>query len=88
MYTVDEKKVSALELPGRRCTVLVGSESLNAKNITFGICEVPPLGKMDPHAHAHAEEVIYIVRGRGYVVVDGTKEPLQPGTVIYLPIGC
>lgn len=87
MYTLNEKDVAKINLPGRTCQVMVGSNNLSAKNITFGIAEVPPYGKMSPHIHKKEEEVIYIVKGYGYVVVNKEKEAIKPGSVIYLPIG-
>lgn len=86
MYTLHEKDVPKINLPGRTCQVIVGSNTLSAKNITFGIAEVPPYGKMSPHIHEKEEEVIYIVKGYGYVVVNKKKEAIEPGVVIYLPI--
>lgn len=87
MYTLNEKDVPEINLPGRTCQVMVGSNNLIAKNITFGIAKVPPHGKMSPHTHKKEEEVIYIIKGYGHVIIDKRKEALEPGSVIYLPVG-
>ncbi len=87
MYTRSERDVSVIDLPGRRIRVLAGQNSLPAKFLTFGVTELPPRGKMSPHLHTKEEEVIFILEGRGDVYVDNQKESLEPGTVIYLPVG-
>ena len=87
MNTVQEKKVEWLELPGRRCRVMVGGSCLKANNLTFGVAEVPPKSKMSPHQHEREEEIIYILRGWGEVFIDGVAEKLEEGTVICLRVG-
>ncbi len=41
-------------------------------------------GAMEPHTH-HKEEVYIFTKGNGYVVVDGTRYPVGPGDVAYIP---
>jgi len=87
MNTIEERDVNWLNLPGRRCRVIVGGERFKADYLTFGVTEVPPGGRMDPHRHDREEEVIYILQGWGEVVVDGIAEKLERGTTIYLRVG-
>jgi quercetin dioxygenase-like cupin family protein len=87
MYTANERDVPEIKLPGRTCKVMVGSNVLTAKNMTFGVTRVPPYGKMTPHIHKNEEEVIYILEGSGSVVVNNTEEVIEPGSAIYLPAG-
>ena len=84
MNTLHLSQGKRLELPGRVCTVLVGSDKLSSEVMTFGVTEVAPGVKMDPHQHVQ-EEIIYIMEGHGEVVIDGVAEPLEEGTVIRLP---
>jgi quercetin dioxygenase-like cupin family protein len=81
-YTVNADQVETTALPGRSVRVL--SKALPVERMTLGICEVPPQSSMDPHSHSQ-EELIYITRGQGYVEVNGTREPVRPGTLIHLP---
>jgi quercetin dioxygenase-like cupin family protein len=39
------------------------------------------------HAHGLADEILYVVRGRGIGAVGTTKAPLLPGSIIYAPAG-
>ena len=41
-------------------------------------------GEMEPHTH-HKEEVYIFTKGSGFVVVDGTRYPVGPGDVAYIP---
>ncbi len=41
-------------------------------------------GEMEPHTH-HKEEVYIFTKGSGYVVVNGTRYPVGPGDVAYIP---
>ena len=41
-------------------------------------------GAMETHKH-HKEEVYVFTKGNGYVVVNGTRYPVGPGDVAYIP---
>ena len=41
-------------------------------------------GAMEPHTH-HKEEVYIFTKGNGFVVVDGSRYPVGPGDVAYIP---
>ena len=41
-------------------------------------------GAMEPHTH-RKEEVYVFTKGSGFVVVDGTRYPVSPGDVAYIP---
>lgn len=82
MYSINLKDVKVKELPGRDVYVL--TENLKVENLTIGICEVPPQSTMIPHKHSQ-EETIYVLRGQGYVVVNGEKEIISPGTLVHFP---
>lgn len=81
-YTINASEVELTALPGRSVRVL--SKALPVKQMTLGICEVPPHSSMYPHGHSQ-EEVLYILRGQGYVNIDGTKEAIAPGTLVHFP---
>lgn len=40
-----------------------------------------------PHKHENNVEIIYVIGGHGYAVVDGIKEILAPGVVTYCKKG-
>jgi quercetin dioxygenase-like cupin family protein len=82
MYTAQLKDIVKKELPGRNVYVL--TEKLPVEKLTVGVCEVPPKSTMIPHKHSQ-EEIIYIFRGHGHVIVDGTMEVVFPGTLVHFP---
>ena len=82
MYAINVKDVKVKQLPGRDVYVL--TEHLDTKNLTVGVCEVPPNSTMTPHKHWQ-EETIFILQGTGNCVVNGVKSPISPGTLIHFP---
>lgn len=82
MNTINVDNVQVKQLPGRDVYVL--TEHLDTKNLTVGICEVPPNTTMFPHSHEQ-EETIFILEGSGYVDINGVKEDIKPGTLILFP---
>ena len=68
--TLHEDDVEALGLPGRQLSWLVASGAIRADNCSACMIRVAPGDKVRPaHAHPLGEEVIYIVRGTGRVLV-------------------
>ena len=43
--------------------------------------------RSDYHAHADAEQLYYVLRGQGKMIVDDETYPIREGDVIYLPAG-
>ena len=85
---VDEKSIEALDLPGRRLRWVVTKESTNAQHCTMCVIEVQPGQKVRPaHSHPNGEEVIYIVKGSGRVMIDGVIEPVKEGCAVLFPQG-
>jgi quercetin dioxygenase-like cupin family protein len=39
------------------------------------------------HVHDRAYALIYVLEGKGYALIDGTKHPVETGDVIFLPPG-
>ncbi len=44
--------------------------------------------QMNYHSHERRREVWTVISGRGRTIVDGVEQPVKPGDVIELPIGC
>jgi len=87
-HTVHEKDVEYVALPGRDHKMIVGpGKAMQAENMSFGVADFPPNAHAPAHDHAAAEEIIYVLTGRGEIYFDGVPEPVQPGTVAYVPAG-
>ena len=86
--TLHEDDVEALGLPGRQLSWLVASGALRADNCSACVIRVAPGDKVRPaHAHPLGEEVIYIIRGTGRVLVAGEVSPVRAGSTVLFPRG-
>lgn len=85
-YTVHERDAEPIQLTRRvvRPLITQGSGARNAVMYT-GVYEAGK--RMPAHIHETVEEMIYVLSGRGEVTVDGTTEPIEPGSSIFLPAG-
>jgi len=68
--------------PNREFRYLVNEEA-GCLDVTQFVGLIPP-GKAPEHSHTY-DEVIYVIDGEGVFHVDGTEEPMRPGTCIHLP---
>lgn|ERR1035438_8000559 len=85
---VHENDVPEVELPGRHMRWLVNRETLNAEHLSVCTIRVAPGETVRPaHSHPDGEEVIYIIRGCGRVIVDGVVAAVKAGTTVLFPQG-
>jgi oxalate decarboxylase/phosphoglucose isomerase-like protein (cupin superfamily) len=72
------------DLPGRRSAdPLDGVDSKSsARFVTLGYTE----GRT-AHHHPRSEEVMYVVKGRGHIWIDGTRHPVEAGDVVHVETG-
>ena len=79
MIAIHEDDVEALGLPGRQLRWVVAPDALNAHHCSTCIIRVAPGDKVRPaHSHPNGEEVIYIIRGTGRVLVGDQVQPVRP----------
>jgi quercetin dioxygenase-like cupin family protein len=87
---VHENDVEELGLPGRSMRWLVSDKdkTLHASNCSACVIRLAPGDKVTPaHSHPNGEEVIYIIRGSGRVLVEGDVKPVRAGTTVLFPRG-
>ena len=61
--------------------------SAGARHLDCGTLELAP-GEFPPeHAHAVAEEVMWVHCGRGIMRLDGEEFPVEEGTLVFAPPG-
>ena len=83
---VHEDDIEEVALPGRYMRWLVNAERLGAQHLSVCIIRVAPGEKVRPaHAHPNGEELIYVIRGSGRVVVDGAVEAVKEGAAVLFP---
>jgi quercetin dioxygenase-like cupin family protein len=85
---VNESDIEELDLPGRHMRWLVTDERLRAKHCSACVIRVAPGETVRPaHSHPNGEEVIYIMRGSGRVMVEGKVDAVKEGTTVLFPQG-
>jgi len=85
---VRENELPEVELPGRHLRWLVSSELLNSQHMSVCMIRVAAGQTVRPaHSHPNGEEVIYIIRGSGRVMVDGAVDAVAEGTAVLFPQG-
>jgi len=83
-----ETEAEELDLPGRHLRWIVNEELLGAKHCSSCVIRVEPGQTVRPaHSHPNGEEVIYIIKGSGRVMVEGEVSPVREGTVVLFPQG-
>ena len=64
---------------------LVTRETVGATETVFGVTRFPPGSKHEIHRHPNAEEVEYLVSGRGIAYVGDDAVELGPGEAVFVP---
>lgn len=83
-----EDDAASLGLPGRELRWLVAPDALHAQYCSACVIRVAPGDKVRPaHSHPNGEEVIYIIRGTGRVLVGSDVQPVRAGTTVLFPRG-
>jgi quercetin dioxygenase-like cupin family protein len=73
---------------GRDNYFLLIPDNGGAKNMFVGYTIVWPGCETKPaHSHQEMEEVYYVTRGKGAIVIDGEEREVAAGDVIYIPFG-
>ena len=85
---IHESDATELDLPGRHLRWLVSNTGLSSTKCSACLIHVAPGERVRPaHSHPNGEEVIYIIRGTGRVLVAGEVEAVQAGSTVLFPQG-
>jgi len=71
--------------PGAFSKVLVDPGCAETKHLNFRLINYLPGSAATPHSHDEAENVFYVIQGRGLAILDGDRIPIQPGTLVFIP---
>jgi quercetin dioxygenase-like cupin family protein len=61
-------------------------EENGPRNMSLGWMRIPVGGKTDRHTR-DVEEIIYLLKGRTKVVLEGEEAVLEPGDSLFIPAG-
>ena len=85
---IHESDAAELELTGRALRWVVSPDTLLASHCSACVIRVAPGEKVRPaHSHPNGEEVIYIIRGTGRVLVAGEVQAVREGSTVLFPQG-
>jgi mannose-6-phosphate isomerase-like protein (cupin superfamily) len=59
---------------------VVKPENMGSDQMCAGVAVFPAGKHAPPHVHDAAEEILYVLSGRGRMHFNGTAEPIEPGT--------
>ena len=84
MTVIKRNALKFADLPGRQSAdPLVDVETQSsARLVTLGHTE----GRT-AHYHPHSEEVMYVVKGRGHIWIDGQRHRVEAGDVVHVGTG-
>jgi len=81
-----EEMISDLE--GASRTILIDESTVGAEDITFGHSKFEPHTSIHKkHFHSEAEEIMYILKGRGISGVNETETEISAGDTVWVPRG-
>jgi quercetin dioxygenase-like cupin family protein len=76
------------DLEGATRQILIDAQEVGAEDITFGFSSFAPHTSIHKkHAHPEAEEIMYILRGRGISGVGDQEFEVGPGDTLWMPRG-
>lgn len=88
MTILHENDVPEVEHPGRFMRWLANDDSLRAKQLSCCVIRVLPGEAVRPaHSHPHSEELIYIIKGHGKVMIEGEVGTVKEGSAILFEQG-
>jgi mannose-6-phosphate isomerase-like protein (cupin superfamily) len=88
MTIIHETDVPEIEQPGRSMRWLVHPDALHADQLSFCVIRVAPGETVRPaHSHPHSEELIYIMTGRGKVMIEGDVGDVRSGSAVLFEQG-
>jgi mannose-6-phosphate isomerase-like protein (cupin superfamily) len=76
------------DLDNAKRVVLIDKDTVGAEDITFAYCKFEPKTSYHKkHVHKDAEEVIYIISGRGISGIGDTEVEMGRGDTMFVPRG-
>ena len=83
------EEVDWVEAPGHfsAFSKLLVNESHGSKFFDFRVSSYQPKGYCAAHVHETAENIYYVLKGKGIVELDSVRHLVSAGSVIFIPPG-
>ncbi len=76
------------DLEGATREIFIDAQEVGAEDITFGFSSYAPHTSIHKkHSHPEAEEIMYILKGRGMCGVENQEFEVKPGDTVWVPRG-
>jgi mannose-6-phosphate isomerase-like protein (cupin superfamily) len=85
LKTIKKEKGIRLEQKGSIAWMLLNPETVGSKNMDLGILQLESNNKTKPNIHPSSEEMFYILKGHGRIIVENESTDIEPGLAIYIP---
>lgn len=87
-YVIDARDVEGVRrIPNRVSKLLLSESNVGIRNISMGM-NITDVGSMIPeHAHNDIEEAMFVISGKGKLIIEGKEQELRPEMAIYIPPG-
>jgi mannose-6-phosphate isomerase-like protein (cupin superfamily) len=72
---------------GSEIRELLAHRNSSIRNQSLAEARLPPGAATTPHYHPRAEEIYYILSGRGRMQIHGEERDVQPGDAVAIPPG-
>ncbi len=83
----DAASARLYELPGRHWKLVLGPENSGSSRLTMAIATFPPGSAPEGHAHPVEDEVVYVLSGRGWIVLPDGSARIESGSAYHIPAG-
>jgi quercetin dioxygenase-like cupin family protein len=87
MTRMTRAEAPATTLPGRTWYTLISPELAGSRHVSAGQSVFAPGSRPAGHVHEHEEETIVCLAGRGRIVSGDVTAELEPGVMVFVPIG-
>lgn len=88
MTIIHENEIPEIAHPGRFMRWLASPDTLTANNLSACVIRVLPGETVRPaHSHPLGEELIYIIKGSGRVMIEGEVNDVEEGTAVLFETG-
>ncbi len=67
--------------------MLVHPTNADTRHFDFRLSAYQPKGYAEVHVHQEAENIYYILQGKGIVELDGVRHLVEPHMVVHIPPG-
>jgi len=73
--------------PGALSKMLVRPENADTRLFDHRISCYQPMAYVEPHTHKVQEQIYHVLEGEGLMEIDGERQVVREGHVIYFPPG-